>query len=60
LAVSSDYRIYAVRYADRNHVPAWEAFHQEHAAPEDGMDYFVAITDGHYYANLEEGQPDEP
>jgi glyoxylase-like metal-dependent hydrolase (beta-lactamase superfamily II) len=46
--VSSDYRIYAVRYGHRNLVPAWEAFHQEHAAPEDGMDYFVwAITDGH-------------
>jgi glyoxylase-like metal-dependent hydrolase (beta-lactamase superfamily II) len=46
--VSSDaYRIYAVRYGHRDHVPAWEAFHKEHAAPAGGMDYFVwAITDG--------------
>src|SRR5579862_9008525 len=41
------YRIYAVRYGHRDAVPAWEAFHKEHAAPPDGMDYFVwAITDG--------------
>src|SRR3954447_2555877 len=41
------YRIYAVRYGHRDHVPAWEAFHKEHAEPSGGMDYFVwAITDG--------------
>ena len=44
---SEHYRIYAVRYGHRDHVPAWEAFHKEHAAPHGGMDYFVwAITDG--------------
>ena len=44
---SHDYRVYAVRYGHRDHVPAHEAFHKEHAAPEGGMDYFVwAITDG--------------
>jgi glyoxylase-like metal-dependent hydrolase (beta-lactamase superfamily II) len=42
-----DYRVYAVRYGHRDNVPAWEAFHKEHAAPRGGMDYFVwAITDG--------------
>jgi glyoxylase-like metal-dependent hydrolase (beta-lactamase superfamily II) len=41
------YRIYAVRYGHRDSVPAWEAFHKEHAAPPYGMDYFVwAITNG--------------
>lgn len=44
---SDGYRVYAVRYGHRDHVPAWEAFHKEHAAPDGGMDYFVwAITDG--------------
>jgi glyoxylase-like metal-dependent hydrolase (beta-lactamase superfamily II) len=43
----SQYRVYAVRYGHRDAVPAWEAFHKEHAAPEHGMDYFVwAITNG--------------
>jgi glyoxylase-like metal-dependent hydrolase (beta-lactamase superfamily II) len=45
--MSGDYRIYVVRYGHRDRVPAWEAFHKEHAAPELGMDYFVwAITNG--------------
>jgi glyoxylase-like metal-dependent hydrolase (beta-lactamase superfamily II) len=44
---SRDYRIYAVRYGHRDVVPAWEAFHKEHAAPSGGMDYFVwAATNG--------------
>jgi glyoxylase-like metal-dependent hydrolase (beta-lactamase superfamily II) len=44
---SDQYRVYAVRYGHRAVVPAWEAFHKEHAAPEFGMDYFVwAITNG--------------
>lgn len=44
---SHDYRIFAVRYGHRDGVPAWEAFHKEHAPPPGGMDYFVwAITDG--------------
>src|SRR5205823_9947385 len=44
---SDQYRVYAVRYGHRDNVPAWEAFHKEHAAPVGGMDYFVwAITDG--------------
>ena len=44
---SDQYRVYAVRYGHRDTVPAWEAFHKEHAAPEHGMDYFVwAVTDG--------------
>jgi glyoxylase-like metal-dependent hydrolase (beta-lactamase superfamily II) len=42
-----DYHIYAIRYGHRDHVPAWEAFHREHAAPQGGMDYFVwLVTDG--------------
>ena len=44
---SDQYRVYAVRYGHRDVVPAWEAFHKEHDAPANGMDYFVwAITDG--------------
>jgi glyoxylase-like metal-dependent hydrolase (beta-lactamase superfamily II) len=42
-----DYRVYAIRYGHREHVPASEAFHREHAPPEGGMDYFVwLVTDG--------------
>jgi glyoxylase-like metal-dependent hydrolase (beta-lactamase superfamily II) len=44
---SDQYRVYAVRYGHRDSVPAAEAFHKEHAAPPQGMDYFVwAITNG--------------
>jgi glyoxylase-like metal-dependent hydrolase (beta-lactamase superfamily II) len=45
---SYDYRIYAIRYAHRDHVAASEAFHKgPHDPPPGGMDYFVwAITDG--------------
>jgi glyoxylase-like metal-dependent hydrolase (beta-lactamase superfamily II) len=42
------YHVYAVRYAHRDDVPAWEAFHTgPHAAPAKGMEYFVwAVADG--------------
>ena len=41
------YRVFAVRYGRRDVVPAWEAFHKEHAPPPHGMDYFVwALVNG--------------
>jgi len=54
------YRIYAVRYGHRDHVPAWEAFHKEHAEPSGGMDYFVwAITDGARTVVVDTGYAEE-
>jgi glyoxylase-like metal-dependent hydrolase (beta-lactamase superfamily II) len=52
----TDYRVYAVRYGHRDNVPAWEAFHKEHAAPAGGMDYFVwAITNGQHTVVVDTG-----
>jgi glyoxylase-like metal-dependent hydrolase (beta-lactamase superfamily II) len=57
---SDQYRIYAVRYGHRDSVPAWEAFHKEHAAPPQGMDYFVwAITDGQRTVVVDTGFSEE-
>jgi len=54
------YRIYAVRYGHRDTVPAWEAFHKEHAAPLYGMDYFVwAITNGQRTVIVDTGYSEE-
>src|SRR6202011_2410498 len=53
---SDQYRIYAVRYGHRDTVPAWEAFHKEHAAPAGGMDYFVwAVTNGQHTVIVDTG-----
>ena len=42
-----NYQAYAIRYGHRDDVPAHEAFHRPHAAPKNGMDYFIwLITDG--------------
>ena len=44
---AQQYRAYAIRYGHRDQVPAHEAFHRPHAAPDGGMDYFVwLVTDG--------------
>ena len=57
---SGEYRVYAVRYGHRDVVPAWEAFHKEHAAPPGGMDYFVwAITDGEQTVVVDTGFSEE-
>ncbi len=54
------YRVFAVRYGHRDQVPAWEAFHKEHAAPAGGMDYFVwAITDGQRTVVVDTGFSEE-
>ncbi len=55
-----NYRVYAVRYGHRDSVPAWEAFHKEHAAPPGGMDYFVwAVTDGQHTVVVDTGYSEE-
>jgi glyoxylase-like metal-dependent hydrolase (beta-lactamase superfamily II) len=57
---SDPYRVYAVRYGHRDTVPAWEAFHKEHAAPPDGMDYFVwVITNGQRTVIVDTGFSEE-
>jgi glyoxylase-like metal-dependent hydrolase (beta-lactamase superfamily II) len=57
---SDQYRVYAVRYGHRDSVPAWEAFHKEHAAPPLGMDYFVwAITNGQRTVVVDTGFAEE-
>jgi glyoxylase-like metal-dependent hydrolase (beta-lactamase superfamily II) len=55
-----EYRVYAVRYGHRDAVPAWEAFHKEHAAPPYGMDYFVwVITNGQRTVVVDTGFSEE-
>jgi glyoxylase-like metal-dependent hydrolase (beta-lactamase superfamily II) len=57
---SDQHRVYAVRYGHRAVVPAWEAFHKEHAAPALGMDYFVwAITNGQRTVVVDTGYGEE-
>jgi glyoxylase-like metal-dependent hydrolase (beta-lactamase superfamily II) len=53
---SGAYRAYAIRYGHREVVPAHEAFHRAHAAPPEGMDYFVwLVTDGHHTLVVDTG-----
>ena len=60
MAGVDQYRIYAVRYGHRDSVPAYEAFHKEHAAPPYGMDYFVwAITNGRRTVVVDTGFSEE-
>src|SRR5207253_810166 len=43
-----------------DNVPAWEAFHKEHAAPPGGMDYFVwAIMNGQHTVVVDTGFSEE-